>query len=67
MSGMTVWLTAREAAEYCKSSLTTIREAVKAGDLIAHPVGKSGREYRVTADAVDEWMKSRTWEPRRVS
>lgn len=62
---MTHWLKAKEAADYARVSLTSIREAVQAGDLIAYPVGKSGREYRLTAEAVDEWMKSRTWEPQR--
>lgn len=61
---MTAWLTASAAAEYATVSLTTIREAVRSGDLIAYPVGKSGREYRLTADDIDAWMKSRTWEPR---
>lgn len=44
-------------------SAIIIRAAVKAGDLPAYPVGK-GREYRLTADDVDEWMKSRSYEPR---
>ena len=60
---MTHWLKAREAAEYARVSLTTIREAVQGGDLVAYPVGKSGREYRLTAEDVDQWMKSRTWSP----
>ncbi|WP_448389397.1 helix-turn-helix domain-containing protein [Mycolicibacterium sp. XJ1904] len=60
---MTVWLTAVEAAEYVKVSATTIRDAVRNGDLPAYPVGK-GRKYRLTAEEVDEWMRSRSWEPR---
>lgn len=61
---MTNWMTAPEGAEYGRVSLSTLREAVRSGDLIAHPVGKSGREYRVTAEDIDAWMKSRTWAPR---
>lgn len=60
---MTVWLTAAEAAAYVKVSEPIIRDAVKAGDLPAYSVGK-GREYRLTAEEVDEWMGSRPWEPR---
>jgi excisionase family DNA binding protein len=59
---MTVWLTAVEAGEYVKTSERTIRDAVRAGDLPAYPIGK-GREYRLTAQDVDAWMMSRSWEP----
>lgn len=61
---MTTWLRAPEGAEYAKVSVETLREAVRSGDLVAHPVGKSGREYRLTAEDIDQWMKSRTWAPR---
>lgn len=63
-SGMTTWLTAVEAAKHAKVSAWTIREAVKDGELPAYAVGKSGRGYRLTAEDVDAWMKSRSWEPR---
>lgn len=63
---MTEWLTAQGAADYVKTSSDIIRSAVKAGDLPAYPVGK-GREYRLTADDVDEWMKSRSYEPRTAT
>lgn len=56
-------MTAAEAAEYVKVSEPIIRRAVKNGDLAAYPVG-TGREYRLTAGEIDEWMKSRSWEPR---
>lgn len=59
---MTVWLTVAEAAEYVKVSEPIIRDAVKAGDLPAYPVGK-GRNFRLTAEEVDGWMRSRSWEP----
>lgn len=61
---MTHWLKAKEAADYARVSLTSIRDAVTSGELVAHPVGKSGREYRLTAEDVDAWLKARTWEPR---
>lgn len=60
---MTVWLTAQDAAEYLKVSEPIIRDAVKRGDLPAYPIGK-GREYRLTAEDIDKWMMSRSWEPR---
>lgn len=61
---VTNWLTAAQAAEYISVSEPIIRDAVKKGDLPAYPVGK-GREYRLTADEIDAWMMSRSWEPRQ--
>lgn len=60
---MTTWFTPVEAGKYARISPDLIRDAVKAGDLKAYPIGK-GKEYRLTADDVDAWMKSRAWEPR---
>lgn len=64
---MTVWLTAVEAAEHARVSAWTIREAVKAGELPASAVGRSGRQYRIAADDVDSWMRSNSYEPGRAS
>jgi excisionase family DNA binding protein len=61
---MTTWLRLREAADYVKVSTDIIRAAVKNGDLPAYPVGSGRREYRLTAEDIDTWMKSRSWEPR---
>jgi excisionase family DNA binding protein len=63
---MTTWHTATSAAEHVLVNPATIREAVKAGDLPAHPVG-TGREYRLREEDVDAWMTSRSWEPRGVA
>lgn len=52
------------AAEYIKASEGIVRQAVTNGDLAAHPIGR-GRDYRVTAADVDEWMMSRSYEPKR--
>lgn len=60
---MTVWETPGEAADRTRQSADLIRAAVKAGDLAAYAVGK-GRDYRLDADEVDAWMKSRSWEPK---
>lgn len=62
---MTVWLTAAAAAEYSTVSEWSIRRAVKDGELVAYPVGKGGRSYRLTAEDVDIWMRSRSYEPPR--
>ena len=62
---MTGWLTAVEAAKHARVSAWTIREAVKAGELPASAVGKSGRQYRLTAEDVDSWMLSRSYVPER--
>lgn len=61
---MTTWLTVREAADYVRVSERLIRDAVKRGYLMAYPIG-SGREYRLTAEEIDEWMMSRCWEPKQ--
>jgi hypothetical protein len=37
-----------------------IRAAVKSGELPAYPIGK-GREYQLTAEDIDNWMRSRSW------
>lgn len=63
---MTVWETAVEAAERTRQSADLIRAAVKGGELPAYAVGK-GRDYRLDAAEVDEWMKSRSYEPRGVA
>lgn len=60
---MTTWLTAAQGAEYVKVSEPIIRDAVKRGDLQAYPIGK-GREYRLTTDDIDAWLKSRSYEPK---
>lgn len=64
---MTVWLTVAAAAEYSTVSEWSIRQAVKDGDLPAYPVGKGGRSYRVTAEDIDEWLRSKSWEPRTTA
>lgn len=61
---MTTWLTAAGGAKHATVSEWTIRQAVKDGELPAYPVGKGGRSYRVTAEDIDAWLKSRSFEPR---
>lgn len=60
----TTWLTVQGAADYLSVSTDLIRAAVSGGDLPAYPIGK-GREYRLTSDDIDEWMRSRSYEPPR--
>jgi excisionase family DNA binding protein len=64
---MTTWLTVAAAAEYATVSEWTIRRAVKIGDLCAYAVGVSGRQYRLSAQDVDDWLMSRSYEPRSAS
>lgn len=59
---MTTWLTKRAAADYATVSPDAIAAAVHKGDLPAYAIG-TGKEYRLTAEDVDEWMRSRAWEP----
>lgn len=57
------WFTAATAADYAALSVWTIRAAVKAGELPAYAIG-TGRAYRLRRDDIDEWLMSRSWEPR---
>ena len=59
---MTTWLTAKDAAAHATVSLWTIRQAVTAGELQAYAL-RTGRGYRLTAEDVDAWLKSRSYEP----
>lgn len=60
---MTVWHNVKSGAAHVRVSPDLIREAVKNGDLQAFAVGK-GREFRLREADIDEWMSSRSWEPR---
>jgi excisionase family DNA binding protein len=62
---MTTWLTVREAADYVRVSENLIRNAIKLGYLVAYPIG-TGTQYRLRAEDIDEWMMSRSWEPKRT-
>lgn len=58
------WATLKQAAEHLQLKTDAlIRAAIKNGDLKAYPIGK-GRDARVDLNEVDEWMKSRSYEPR---
>lgn len=63
---MTTWLKCADAAVYATVSEDLLRAAVKNGDLPAYAVGK-GKEFRLTAEDIDEWMRSRSYEPARRS
>lgn len=64
MSGAVIrWATKRQAAEHVQISPDLIAQAVRDGCLPAYSVGK-GRDYRLDLSEVDDWMKSRSWEPR---
>ena len=57
------WATKREAADHVRVCSRLIQQAVRDGDLPAYSIGK-GRDYRLDLDEVDEWLKSKSWEPR---
>lgn len=61
---MTTWLTVREAADYVRVSEQLIRDAIKLGYLPAYAIGPTGKQCRLTAEDIDEWMMSRAWEPK---
>ncbi len=64
---MTTWATKAEAASHIRVSEKTIAEAVKDGELKAYRAGKGNRDYRLDLAEVDEWMRSRTFEPKKAS
>jgi excisionase family DNA binding protein len=61
------WATLKEAAEHIRASDFTIRAAIKNGDLPAYPIGKGTRDFRLDLNEVDEWMASRSYEPKSAS
>ena len=61
---MTSWATKIEAAHHVRCSPDLIAQAVKDGELPAYPIGK-GRDYRLDLTEVDEWMKSKSYDPSR--
>jgi excisionase family DNA binding protein len=52
-------------ADYVRVSEDLIRKAIKSGYLVAYPIG-TGTQYRLRAEDIDEWMMSRSTEPRRT-
>lgn len=61
---MTNWLTPNEAAEYVRAKgPRTIKDAIKAGALPAYFYGNGSRDIRIDREDLDQWMKSRPWEP----
>lgn len=64
---MTTWATKKEAAAYARVSEKVIAQAVRDGDLPAYRIGAGHRDYRLDLSEVDEWLKSRPWEPRRTA
>lgn len=62
---MTQWLRVADAAEHARLSPDIIRAAVKAGDLPAYAPTPGGKEVRLKASDVDEWIESRPYQPSR--
>lgn len=61
---MTDWLTPNEAAAYVRARHPrVIKDAIKAGDLAAYFYGSGSRDVRIDRDDLDQWLKSRPWEP----
>ncbi len=58
----TLWLTKADAAKYAKIGPKLIANAGASGELPAYPIG-TGREYRLRAIDIDQWLMSRAWEP----
>jgi len=53
----TVWLTPKQAEDYARCDVVTLRRAVKAGRLQAYRVN-GGRCVRFRAEDVDRWLAS---------
>lgn len=52
---MTTWLTLEEAAQYLKMGKSTLYDLARKGNIPAH---KMGREWRLDAAELNEWLKS---------
>jgi len=60
---MTNWLTIPEALEYIRAKdPTTIRAAIRSGELPASRYGKAS--IRIDATDLDAWLKAQPWEPK---
>lgn len=56
------WLTLEEAARYVRAGDgSTIRAAVRYGDLPAYLYGKRSMRFKKTD--LDAWLEQRSWEP----
>jgi excisionase family DNA binding protein len=53
----TNWLTPRQAADYAKLSIFTIRRAIKSGALKSYAIA-TGRHVRLRSVDVDAWLMS---------
>lgn len=60
---MTTWLRVADAAEYAKLSSDIIRQAIKAGDLPSYAPTPAGRDVRLKASDIDEWIESKPYVP----
>jgi excisionase family DNA binding protein len=60
---MTTWLTIAGGAEHAKLSKDIIRAAVKAGDLPSYAPTPGGRDVRLKASDIDEWIESKPYVP----
>jgi excisionase family DNA binding protein len=61
---MTDWLTPNEAAAYIRArNARTIKDAIKSGHLAAYFYGTGTRDVRIDREDLDQWIKSRPWEP----
>jgi len=56
-------LTAKEAAEYLKVSVETIKAKARAGTM---PGMKIGREWRFAREQLLEWVKAQSWPPEEL-
>lgn len=52
-----------EAAEHARLSPDVIRAAVKAGDLPSYAPTPGGKDIRLKATDIDEWIESKPYVP----
>jgi excisionase family DNA binding protein len=61
---VTDWLTPNEAAAYIRAKHSrTIKDAIKAGHLPAYFYGTGSRDIRIDREDLDQWLRSRPYEP----
>ncbi len=56
-------LTTREAAEYLKLSVETVKAQARAGQM---PAMKIGREWRFSREQLLDWVKDESWPPEEM-
>lgn len=64
---MTTWMKLAEGAEYARLSEPVLRAAIKRGDLKSYAPTPGGKDIRLKAEDIDEWIEGQPYEPKSVA